>query len=94
MCRPDWLVRLPVSLQQWSAMASTSFTTLHNRLAKCLRPSICQALEADKRRQEQKVRGQRTRLCALYLDRQEQLGSDNEICRSASLSAASCALPT
>ena len=33
-----------------------NFTTLRNRLAKYLQPSIWQTLEADKRRQEQRAR--------------------------------------
>ena len=71
---PGYSVHIGWFVCKYDSVISGLFTTLHNRLAKSLQPSIWQTLELDKRCQEQ-GRGQRTRLCALYLDRPARAGS-------------------
>src|SRR5882762_655975 len=51
------------------------FTTLRNRLAKYLQPSIWQTLEADKRREEQRARPTNETVCIVGSRGDRRVGS-------------------
>jgi hypothetical protein len=76
MCRPNRLVRLTVMTRSTVAGFGVSdFTTLRNRLAKCLQPSIWQTLESDKRRQEPKARPTNETVCIVDSRGDRRVGS-------------------